>query len=149
MIKIQITWYEDFVNKVWHIVVDWYTNDAIKKSIINFQRTAIKETPVDTGNMRTSYDTRFWHLEWELRNTKEYGVFVHEPTRPHWTKAENLQGWADRHGIPVGAVQRSIAKKGTKGNPWMTRTLEKEAWSVEVIFNNEFSKLLKKLSSNG
>lgn len=149
MIKIEIKWYEDFVNKVGHLVVDWYTNTAIKKSIINFERRAIQETPVDTGFLRSSYESRFWHLEWELRNTKEYGVFVHEPTRPHWTSAKNVEGWARRHGIPVGAVQASIAKKGTKWNPWMTRTMEQEAWQVEVIFNNEFSKLLSKLSSNG
>lgn len=42
-----------------------------------------------------------------------YAVFVEEGTRPHFPPREALQGWADRHGIPVFLVQRKIAREGT------------------------------------
>jgi hypothetical protein len=42
-----------------------------------------------------------------------YAVFVERGTRPHTPPAAALQGWADRHGIPVWAVVRKIAREGT------------------------------------
>jgi hypothetical protein len=44
-----------------------------------------------------------------------YAVFVEKDTRPHWPPRAALEPWAERHGIPVFLVQRSIATKGTKG----------------------------------
>lgn len=145
MIKIEIKWYEDFVNKVWHLVVDPYVNTAIKKSIINFERAAKIETPVDTGNLRQSYESKFWYLEWELRNTRKYWIFVHEPTRPHTPPLDAITPWARRKGIPAWAVWMSIKKKGTKWNPWMTRAMEQEEWRVEQFFSREMDKLFNQL----
>jgi len=44
----------------------------------------------------------------------KYAFFVEEGTRPHWPNIDALRGWANRHGIPVWAVARSIATKGTE-----------------------------------
>lgn len=44
----------------------------------------------------------------------KYAVFVEEGTRPHWPPIKALQGWADRHDIPVFMVARAIALRGTK-----------------------------------
>lgn len=44
----------------------------------------------------------------------KYAIYVEEGTRPHWTPRSALQGWADRHGIPVFLVQRKIAEEGTE-----------------------------------
>jgi len=44
----------------------------------------------------------------------DYAVYVEEGTRPHFPPREALQGWADRHGIPVFLVQRKIAREGTE-----------------------------------
>lgn len=44
-----------------------------------------------------------------------YAIFVEENTRPHFPPIQALQGWADRHNIPVYAVAKKIAREGTTG----------------------------------
>jgi hypothetical protein len=43
-----------------------------------------------------------------------YAIYVEEGTRPHFPPIDKLQGWADRHGIPVWAVAMKIAREGTE-----------------------------------
>lgn len=43
-----------------------------------------------------------------------YAIFVEKGTRPHFPPIRKLQGWADRHGIPVWAVALKIAREGTE-----------------------------------
>lgn len=143
MIKIEIKWYEDFVNKVWHLVVDWYANNAIRKSIINFERTAKIKTPVDTGDLRWSYESSFWNLEGELKNTRRYWLYVHEGTGRY---ARNWNGrktpWFVQKANGDGFWTR-----WQKPQPWMEETVNQEVGKVEIFFNQEFEKLLSKLSS--
>lgn len=54
----------------------------------------------------------------------KYAGDVEYGTRPHWTPRDALQGWADRHGIPVFLVQRAIAMKGTKPRKYAGKTFE-------------------------
>jgi hypothetical protein len=44
----------------------------------------------------------------------KYALFVEEGTKPHTPPVSALQGWADRHGIPVWAVVRKIQREGTE-----------------------------------
>jgi len=44
----------------------------------------------------------------------KYAVYVEHGTKPHTPPASALQGWADRHGIPVWAVIRKIQREGTE-----------------------------------
>lgn len=50
----------------------------------------------------------------------KYATYVEHGTRPHFPPIAALQGWADRHGIPVWAVARKIAREGTEPR-WMFR----------------------------
>lgn len=43
-----------------------------------------------------------------------YAAFVEYGTRPHTPPVSALQGWADRHGIPVWLVVRKIQREGTE-----------------------------------
>jgi hypothetical protein len=49
-----------------------------------------------------------------------YAIFVERGTKPHRPPVSALQGWADRHGIPVWAVVRKIERDGTEPR-WMWR----------------------------
>ena len=49
------------------------------------------------------------------KSTDRYAIFVEEDTRPHFPPIQALQGWADRHDIPVYAVAQKIARDGTRG----------------------------------
>lgn len=50
----------------------------------------------------------------------KYATYVEHGTPPHFPPISALQGWADRHGIPVWAVARKIARDGTEPR-WMWR----------------------------
>ena len=43
-----------------------------------------------------------------------YATYVEHGTAPHREPVRALQGWADRHGIPVWAVVMKIAREGTE-----------------------------------
>lgn len=47
-----------------------------------------------------------------------YAAALEYGSRPHWPPISALQGWADRHGIPVWAVARKIAREGTEARPY-------------------------------
>jgi hypothetical protein len=44
----------------------------------------------------------------------KYALDVEEGTKPHYPPVKALQGWADRHGIPVWLVVRKIGLYGTE-----------------------------------
>ena len=44
-----------------------------------------------------------------------YAPYVEADTRPHWTSVKYLVDWAHRHNINPYALQRKIARYGTKG----------------------------------
>jgi hypothetical protein len=50
----------------------------------------------------------------------EYNIFIEKGTKPHRPPVSALQGWADRHGIPVWAVVRKIEREGTEPR-WIWR----------------------------
>jgi len=54
-----------------------------------------------------------------------YGLYVERGTRPHWPPRAPLEGWARRHGVPVFAVQRAIARRGTRARPFLVPALTK------------------------
>jgi hypothetical protein len=55
---------------------------------------------------------------------QKYAVPLDQGSKPHFPPIEALQGWADRHGVPVWAVARKIAKKGTKARRFWKPTFD-------------------------
>ena len=69
---------DDFLRRIGELSVQKVINGSIKKSILTVENQAKRETPVDTGILRNSYETKFENLEGRLRNFREYGLYVHE-----------------------------------------------------------------------
>lgn len=118
--------------------------NGIRKSLITLEGTAKMETPVNTGFLRNSFRTRFTDLTWELANTSLYAQFVHDWRKPgRMPPTSAIDFWVKRKGIqvPTFLIARSIARKWTQANPFMTRTVEKEENNVQAIFNSEIRKL--------
>ena len=75
---------DDFLRRIGELSVQKVINGSIKKSILTLENIltvknqAKRETPVDTGILRNSYETKFENLEGRLRNFREYGLYVHE-----------------------------------------------------------------------
>lgn len=56
-------------------------NTAIKKSIFTIKRQSKINTPVLTGRLRASHESRFSNLKGELEPTANYAIWVHDGTR--------------------------------------------------------------------
>lgn len=127
----------------------------IKKALANASeylwQKVIEATPTSVGTLRKSI-TRDLHPTYaEIYPQMKYGYWVHEGSSPHWIpKKEMLPGgtlyrWAQKKGIPVFLVARAIARKGTKGNPWMANTYEKEWPRIQKIFRDELNDFSKEI----
>ena len=104
-----------------------------------------------TGNLSNSikYTVSPYLIEIEMN---QYGEFVDSGTKPHWAPIDKLKKWARIRGVNPWAVRASIAKKGTKANPWMSefkRTLldydEEILLAYGIIIEKEFEQNLRKI----
>lgn len=107
---------------------------TVLTSSMSMQEEAKKLAPKDLGELKnnithvlkTKGSRLKGNIESDIISAAPYSAYVEFGARPHWTKISNIQGWADRHGIPAGAVQYSIATKGTKAQPFMDPAYRKE-----------------------
>jgi len=147
--SIQIDGLDDLVDsfKKSPSIVRKHGNDAIKKSILTLLANAKKAAPVDRGFLRTSGMVfSFSDLQGLLQNVAPYAIYVHEGTRPHYVPIGAIQGWADRHGIPAFAVQRSIMRKGTKPRPFFRDSIEESQSDVDKFFSKALENIIKELT---
>lgn len=110
---------------------------GLTRAMIVGQNFMVDASPVwVTANLSQSWHYIIDGLKATLANRKGYGLFVHEGTGPHWAPAAALKDWADLKGIPVRALQVSIAKKGTKANPFLAKAFEtnKNEMISEVMY---------------
>ena len=70
-----------------------------------------------------------------------YADFIETGTRPHWTSIQNIEGWARFRGLNPYAVQRSIARKGTKAHPYLNKTYR----AVRTEFVSEVNQQAQKI----
>jgi hypothetical protein len=63
-----------------------------------------------------------------------YGLYVERGTRPHWPPRAALEGWARRHNVPVFAVQRGIARRGTRARPFLVPAYLRNASRIVRLF---------------
>lgn len=75
----------------------------------------------------------------------KYAIYVERGAKPHRPPVKALQGWADRHGIPVWAVVRKIEREGTDPR-WMWRDTYNDVLDKADIHAREFGdRILKRL----
>lgn len=80
--------------------------------------------PVDSGDLKNSIKFTYKvNRDGYILNLKysKYGYYLHTgtkgPRKP--PPIDALKSWADRKGINPYALQKSIAKNGTKAQPWL------------------------------
>jgi HK97 gp10 family phage protein len=136
-VKVKITGVDEIIkqfNKAPKVVAK-HANDAIKKSVFTLLANARPNTPVDRGFLRgAAMVTTFEQLKGMLKNQAPYAVYVHEGTQPHYVPIKAIEGWADRHGIPPWAVQKSIMRKGTKAKPFFRDSVEASEEEIQKFF---------------
>lgn len=56
-------------------------NEAIKKTLVTIESKGRKNTPVDTGRLRSSWLSKFSNLQGETGTHTNYDIFVHNGTK--------------------------------------------------------------------
>lgn len=100
---------------------------------------AVQKAPKDTGEMAGSLrpytGSRTFPQTMGVKSDSRKFFFVHgavtlpPPARSrtvaHWPPpSQSLTAWANRHGIPVFLVQKSIAEKGTPLIPFLSEAVQ-------------------------
>lgn len=75
----------------------------------------------------------------------KYAAAVEYGSKPHWPPISALQGWADRHNIPVFLVARKIARDGTKPRYFWQQTFEDLDAHVDSELNNLGESILRSI----
>lgn len=105
-----------------------------------------------TGDLRKSnkYEVNQSAMTAEIGPTAKYANPVEYGSRPRWVsvaEGSSLREWANAKGINPYAVQRSIAKKGTKAHPFVKPTHTLMEPRISRRFDSEFAKLAEELSN--
>jgi len=140
MIKTYIIWLDEFKKRIDPARFKQIENRAIKIWAEVLKWKIQENTPVDTWLLRNSYKTEPIFQWVRIYNTKKYGLFIHEGTKPHRTSVKNLSAWAKRHWVNPYALQKAIARKWVKGRKWIDKTLSTQADKVKKAILNFIKK---------
>lgn len=132
-------------------------NSTLKRLIdgaaVDVQRELRVRSPVGaTGNLRRSirYSFSTGLVEAVVEPEAPYAEAVEYGSRPHWTSAapgSALARWAKMRGINPYAVQKSIARKGTRAHPFVGPTYRAMKPIVERNITNGISELVQELDN--
>lgn len=68
--------------------------------------------------------------------SKAYGLFVERGRRPgKYPPIAAIAGWARRHGIPPFLVARAIARRGTRAQPFVAPSLDRNRGRIQALFD--------------
>lgn len=131
--------------------VTYHMNIWVSKTTLMTEREAKIEASkkTDTGQTQNSIHSRIGSLKGEVNPTAKHAKFAHDGRRPGrmppFGEGTSLASWARRHGIPAFAVARSIARKGTKGHPFMTNAFRTIKPRAERDAHNTLDKIVRSI----
>ncbi|MCX6795807.1 MAG: hypothetical protein WCG01_02370 [bacterium] len=131
-------------------IADQEIQDGLERAGKLITRIEKEEVPIGvSGQLRQSIMMRLVPNNVTIAPDKNYAIDVHEGTPPHYVSVKNprdpLRIWAIKKGINPYAVQRSIAKKGTKPNPFVERTVASAEGEVRQIFSQVLENIIKRI----
>ena len=99
-----------------------------------------------SGELKKSIRYRFTDpLTVIVEPTAKHALPHETGSRPHWVGVKKLKSWADVKGINVYALQKHIAKKGTKAHPFVKPTLKYVDGRIYPDFNKGMNKSIKNI----
>ena len=118
-----------------------HINKGIAKIFVKILNRVTVNAPFGvTGHLRDNWESKIGGFEGSLKSKSSYSGSVEYGTRPHAVSGASLKDWAMRRGLNPYAVAKSIAKKGTRANPFLKKT------SLEV--NAELDQILQETINN-
>lgn len=111
---------------------------AMTASLLLVEGDARRNVRHDTRRLMNSITHRVrgqgTRLVGEVGPSVRYGLYVERGTRPHWPPLAALVGWARRHGVSPYAVQRGIARRGTRARPFLLPAFTRNADRIVRLF---------------
>ena len=111
---------------------------AMTASLLLIEADARRNVRHDTRRLMNSIthqiEGRGTRLVGRVGPSVRYGLYVERGSRPHWPPVAALAGWARRHGVSPYAVQRSIARRGTRARPFLVPAFLRNAERILRLF---------------
>lgn len=129
-------------------------NQLIQGAAIDTQREMRKEVNVGaTGDLRRDIKYKMTgRLSAVVGSQLARAEWLEEGAGPRWVSVKEgspLRRWADMKGINPWAVQKSIAKKGTKAHPFVKPTFQVMRPRVERDVVGGFSAFVRSVDNAG
>lgn len=125
-----------------------HVNTAINRSLVRVLGAEKKEAPVGTGNLRDNWRVDMSRFAGTLSSNAPYSMAVHFGSRPHMPPATDsfFQLWCRKKGLNPWAVARSIARKGTRPNPFFQRAVDSQQAQINGEFSNALDNIVKEIA---
>jgi len=111
---------------------------AMTTSLLLVEGDARRNVTHDTRRLMNSITHRIRgqgaRLVGDVGPSARWGLYVERGTRPHWPPIAALIGWARRHGVSPYAVQRGIARRGTRARPFLLPAFTRNADRIVRLF---------------
>lgn len=106
------------------------------------QGDARRLCPVNTGLLRSSItvEGNFSGLYVKIGTNLSYAAPVEFGSRPHTPPFAPIRDWAEKKGLPAGAIWQSIRQHGTKPHPYLKPALDK---NIDKIKENLVASIAK------
>lgn len=129
-------------------IAEKHIGKGISRALVRIWGAEKLEAPFGiSGILRDNWKIFSGRFTGKLQAGSQYALFVHEGTAPHFPPLDAITPWAIKKGIPPFLVARSIAKKGTKANPFLKRAIDKSADGVDADFAEALDNIVKEAAS--
>lgn len=148
-VTLEIKGLDELIKKVEQFpqVSEKHVNKAINRSLVRVLGAEKREAPFGvSGGLRDRWEVIMGRFTGTLRSGVGYASGVEEGTPPHPVSATAIAPWAIKHGLNPWAVAKSIAKKGTKANPFFSRAIESQKEEIDKEFSSALDGILKEIS---
>lgn len=108
----------------------------------------IAEVPKDQGSLQQSIVAEAYETKAYVYPSQSHAEWVQKGTRPHTAPFAPIKKWAERRGLPPGAVWHSIRRKGTKPNKFIDRTTDKLKKDVPGMVNKMANRIADYIRGN-
>lgn len=128
-------------------IAEEYVGKAMQRALIRVLTEEKKVAPFGvTGNLRDNWNIFIGRFEGRLTSMSPYAAAVNYGTAPHHVSPAQLAPWAAKKGLNPFAVAKSIAKKGTRANPFFDKAVASAENGVNKEFETATADIIKALS---
>lgn len=146
MIEIKINNFDNLLKIAdrYPAIAEKHINKAIAKTFVTILNKIATNAPFGvTGHLRDNWETKIGGFQGSLKSKQNYSGSVEYGTRPHAVSAASLKDWAMKKGLNPYAVAKSIAKKGTRANPFLKKTSVQANDDIDKIMSEAINNITK------